>query len=140
MYKESFDSNLPTHKRVGKKQLVGPCDNCGLEVTLDISMNSIRFIDSFTNSDLCFTESKFNELATSARKWRNSVNKFNSGEAEEALSDSLEAEKIEKVEIAVRELDSELADVLSAYADLYSRTPNFDEKIVENIYSPISLI
>lgn len=139
MYKDQFDTYLPTHKLSGRNSLSGACSTCGVEVSLDTSMNSIRFIDSFTNSDLCFNESALLEISQSARKWRNIVERFNSGENYKSLA-HLSEDGLAEVETNCRSSYEYYSDVISAYVDLYHRTPKFAAEKVENILSPISLV
>ena len=140
MYNDQFDTYLPTHKRVGKSDLSGKCDNCGLEVTLDISENSFKFVDQFTNSELCFKKDVLEEMASMARKWRSIVIGFDSGDTNERLADTATPEKVAEIESKCRYLDDLHLESLYAYIDLYSQTPKFDGNVVEKILSPISLI
>lgn len=140
MYAEFFDSYLPTHKRVGNSKLIGKCDNCELEVTLETSDGTFKFVDTFTESDLCFKRDAFRDLADGARKWKSIVSKFDSGATRIALNDLSSPEKVEHLEKRAKQVAELNLDILYAYIDLYSQTPKFDVDVVEKILSPISLI
>jgi hypothetical protein len=140
MYIELFDTYLPTHKIVGKSALSGNCDSCKLEVTLETSDNSFKFVDAFTKSELCFKKDTFRDLADGTRHWKSIVNRFESGATQKALSKVSTPEHIAMIEKRSRKVADHSQDLLFAYIDLYSQTPKFDEEVVENILSPISLV
>lgn len=140
MYTEFFDTYLPTHKRVGKSDLSGKCDSCELEVTLETSDNSFKFVDVFTNTELCFKRDALRDLADGARKWKRIVSRFDSGTTRIALNDISSPEKVADIEKRAKEVAELNQELLYAYIDLYSQSPKFDEEVVENILSPISLV
>ena len=140
MYIELFDNYLPTHKRVGKSALSGKCDSCDLEVTLETSDNSFKFVDAFTNSELCFQKDALRDLADVARKWKRIVSRFDSGTTQIELNKISSPEKVADIEKRAKQVADLNQDLLYSYIDLYSQSPKFDEEVVENILSPISLV